>query len=178
MNRDILHLGCGDDYREDALNIDAVESVNPDIVHDLDETPWPVETNAYREVIANHVLEHLTDTDVALSEIQRVLRPGGRAVVRVPIGVDARADPTHKHEWTWRTPEFYTGKRHWDSDICLWVVSREIRLWTHYPGLIGRLHQFMINSLIQTYEPGPWAFSLEATSGEFTVTFLNPGLKR
>ena len=34
--------------------------------------------------MANHVLEHVDDTK-ALAEMQRVLRPGGQAVITVPI---------------------------------------------------------------------------------------------
>jgi SAM-dependent methyltransferase len=36
-------------------------------------------------VLANHVLEHVADDAQALAEIRRVLRPGGVAVLQVPI---------------------------------------------------------------------------------------------
>ncbi len=35
-------------------------------------------------VIANHVLEHVTDDARALGEIRRVLRPGGKAILQTP----------------------------------------------------------------------------------------------
>jgi SAM-dependent methyltransferase len=37
-------------------------------------------------VIAFHVLEHITDDGAALGEIARVLRPGGIALLEVPLG--------------------------------------------------------------------------------------------
>lgn len=36
-------------------------------------------------IICNHVLEHIEDDSKALSEIYRVLKPGGKAILQVPI---------------------------------------------------------------------------------------------
>jgi SAM-dependent methyltransferase len=38
-------------------------------------------------VICNHVLEHVPDDRLAMREILRVLRPGGRAIVQVPLSM-------------------------------------------------------------------------------------------
>ena len=43
----------------------------------IDAQMIPVASASFDGVIANHMLYHLPDTDRALSEIQRVLRPGG-----------------------------------------------------------------------------------------------------
>lgn len=40
--------------------------------------------HAFDLVIANHVLEHVADNGKALSEIRRVLRPGGLAILQTP----------------------------------------------------------------------------------------------
>lgn len=46
-------------------------------------------------ILCNHVLEHVPDDRQALAELHRVLRPGGWAVVQVPIRGDATdEDPT------------------------------------------------------------------------------------
>jgi SAM-dependent methyltransferase len=42
------------------------------------------ENNTWDMVIANHVLEHVKDDNLAMSEIFRVLKPGGVAIVQVP----------------------------------------------------------------------------------------------
>lgn len=44
----------------------------------------PAEAGSFDAVICAHVLEHV-DTEKALGEINRVLRPGGRALLMVPI---------------------------------------------------------------------------------------------
>lgn len=58
-------------YGNDALN--------------LDLTNLPFEDNSFDVVVANHVLEHIPGDAKALSEIRRVLRPTGFAVLEVPV---------------------------------------------------------------------------------------------
>jgi len=41
--------------------------------------------NLFDFVIANHVLEHIKEEDKVLHEIFRVLKPGGRAILQVPV---------------------------------------------------------------------------------------------
>jgi predicted SAM-dependent methyltransferase len=42
-------------------------------------------------IICSHVLEHIEDDNKAISEIYRVLKPGGVAIMIVPIGLDLRS---------------------------------------------------------------------------------------
>ena len=51
------------------------------MVKQCDATALPFEDQAFDCVIANHMLYHLEDPDVALKEFQRVLRPEGRLFV-------------------------------------------------------------------------------------------------
>ena len=53
--------------------------------HNLEEGMPGVEANNYDVVVCEQVLEHLSKPHVALSEMYRVLKPGGRLVVGVPI---------------------------------------------------------------------------------------------
>jgi SAM-dependent methyltransferase len=50
-------------------------------------------------VLTPHVLEHVPDTDQALAELFRVIAPGGRMYLQVPLVYGATAAPT--------TPEFH-----------------------------------------------------------------------
>lgn len=50
---------------------------------DLRQLPFP--NASYDFLIASHVLEHIKEDRQALSEIRRVLRPGGIAVLPVPL---------------------------------------------------------------------------------------------
>lgn len=172
---DILHLGCGEDYRIGELNVDAVASVGPDEVVDLNDRPWPWEDNAFVHIRANHVFEHLDDIETALRECARVLKTGGTLRTAWPVGLDAVADPDHKRRWTWRTPLFYCGERHWDSDVGLRVVTREVDLWpASGDNLFSALDKgkWTVRKFLEG--PGPWCFNQSGASGEFRVVFEKP----
>jgi SAM-dependent methyltransferase len=63
---------------------------NVDHSVDICRTGFPAAT--FDSVIASHVLEHVKDDRMALSEIRRILRPGGFAVLPVPVVVDATVE--------------------------------------------------------------------------------------
>ncbi len=62
----------------------------------LDVTNIDLPDNQYDVVICNHVLEHVNDVNKAFSEIKRILKPGGWAILMVPINpdVDTWEDPS------------------------------------------------------------------------------------
>lgn len=51
----------------------------------LDIRNMPLEDNSYDIVICNHVLEHIDDEHKAITEVYRVLRKGGFAILQVPM---------------------------------------------------------------------------------------------
>lgn len=55
----------------------------PDI-EKVDITAIPYPGDHFDIVICNHVLEHVPNDSLALSEIRRVLKPGGRAILQTP----------------------------------------------------------------------------------------------
>lgn len=62
----------------------------------LDVTDIKLPDNTYDVVICNHVLEHVNDVNKAFSEIKRILKPGGWAILLVPIDpdIDTFEDPS------------------------------------------------------------------------------------
>ena len=63
----------------------------------LDATALPYPDSRFDAVLANHVLEHVGDDWRALAEIRRVLRPGGFAILQVPVAqrlAVTREDPS------------------------------------------------------------------------------------
>jgi SAM-dependent methyltransferase len=55
----------------------------PEVVRE-DITNLSFDARSFDLVIANHVLEHVTDDQAAMREIMRVLKPGGLAVLQTP----------------------------------------------------------------------------------------------
>ena len=60
-----------------------IESPIEDVRLDIQKMPF--EDNEFDVVICNHVLEHVEDDKIAMSEILRVLKKGGFALMHVPI---------------------------------------------------------------------------------------------
>ncbi len=120
--RSILNLGCGLKKNADAINLDLRSEVNPDVVHDLNRTPWPFDDSQFSRVLAYDVLEHCDDVIAVMDEIHRISANQGTVEITVPhfSCVNAFIDPTHRHFFGWssfhyitgeREPSFYTAKR-------------------------------------------------------------------
>jgi SAM-dependent methyltransferase len=105
-----LHLGCGTKILDGWVNLDIDDSVNPDIVHDLETLPWPLESDAFDEILLNHVFEHLGETTQVfldiMKELYRVAAPNALLKVNVPHPHHDGflTDPTHVRSIT---PELF-----------------------------------------------------------------------
>jgi SAM-dependent methyltransferase len=53
--------------------------------HDLEQQQLPFEDHSFDVVIASHILEHLVDDAAALADWYRLLTPGGRLLIGVPM---------------------------------------------------------------------------------------------
>jgi ubiquinone/menaquinone biosynthesis C-methylase UbiE len=71
-----------------------LDSPIADVKADVQSLPFDDDT--YDVVICNHVLEHVEDLTRALSELLRVLKPAGYAILQVPFDT--------KHETTYEDP--------------------------------------------------------------------------
>lgn len=78
----ILNLGCGDRRPPDCLNVDKDPSVDPDLIFDLEKTPWPFPDNFSEDIRLHFVLERLGPTfenlQAIVRELYRVAKPGAR----------------------------------------------------------------------------------------------------
>lgn len=124
----LLEVGCGDAPYRHLLasyvdryvgsDIDLAKS-RPDVVADGARLPFPAAT--FDSVLTTQVLEHVPEPLAVLSEVARVLRPGGVALVTVPLNSGIHMAP---HDYM-RFTEF--GLRHLAARAGLEVTLLEER---------------------------------------------------
>jgi SAM-dependent methyltransferase len=122
-----LNIGSGKDFRADCLNVDMNPAWEPDAVLDLaapDLVGSVVETRRFGRVrlapesfelaVATDVLEHIVDLAAAMSNVLRLLKPGGVFEILVPydLSYGAWQDPTHVRAFNERSWTYYTDW-HW-----------------------------------------------------------------
>jgi hypothetical protein len=83
-----LNLGCGNRKLPGWINIDRTAACGPDQMVDVEQMPWPWQTDSVDEVLLSHVLEHLGSTPgrylEIFQELYRVCRGGAKIVIIVP----------------------------------------------------------------------------------------------
>jgi predicted SAM-dependent methyltransferase len=96
-----LNLGSGSKIIDGYTNVDKFDYYKPDIVHDLEVTPYPFEDNSIEEILLSHVLEHIgQDPNVfnnIIKEFYRICKNQSVIDIRVPHPRhdDFISDPTH-----------------------------------------------------------------------------------
>jgi hypothetical protein len=96
-----LNLGCGTHHLDGYINVDRSPLGEPDVVFDLEKTPWPWLTGSVTEAVFRHSLEHMGgDLNVffaMIKELYRVCAAGAEVKITVPHPRNDSflADPTH-----------------------------------------------------------------------------------
>jgi ubiquinone/menaquinone biosynthesis C-methylase UbiE len=83
------------DLLADHENIDylSADLSSPLAMVEMDITHIPMPDNHFDVILCSHVLEHVPDDRKAMSELLRVLKPGGWAIIQVPL----RGDTTYEN---------------------------------------------------------------------------------
>ncbi|MDB5445128.1 MAG: hypothetical protein JWQ97_445 [Phenylobacterium sp.] len=161
-----LNLGCGFDRREGWLNADGFEGCAPDLLMDLETTPWPLQDDAFEHVLLKHVLEHVgASFDVfaaVMRELYRVTAPGGVVEIHVPhVRHDTFwSDPTHVRAFTPLTFTMMSKRQN-----RAWIEAR-----ANYTMLALVMDvDFEVESVVQVYDPD---WTAKVASGEMTQAAL------
>ena len=173
--RSVLNLGCGNKHIAGAVNVDAVASTGPDVVHDLNQRPWPLPDDRFSEVHAYDVIEHLDDVVKTMEEIHRVCRH--RAIVRITVphfsSANTFTDPTHRHQFSSRSFHYVTG----EHDFSFYTQSRFSRRASaivFQPSVLNSMVWRLAKRYPDAYEHR-WAWIFPAWFLSFELEVLKPG---
>ncbi len=96
-----LNLGCGYKHKEGFINLDTFTDCKPDVLHNLEEFPYPFDDNSVEEIILDNVLEHLGQTfcvfNQVMKELYRISTNSAKIYIKVPHPRHDNflGDPTH-----------------------------------------------------------------------------------
>lgn len=147
-----LVLGHAGGNHPDAITVDIDPEHKPDVLHNLNVTPWPFKNNQFKEIIAHHVIEHLNDLPLAMDELYRICAPDGRIYIDVPhhSGWCAHS-PEHKMYFNYFAFDGYIqgGQTKWLNMKKFKLISREITFHRSFRRVF--LHK-LFNRFPKTYE--------------------------
>lgn len=119
----------------------------------------PFETETFDVFLANQVIEHLSNTDLFIKEIYRVLRPEGYAVISTP---NLASLPTILY--------LLLGMQPWDASVSdevvvgSWHPLKQPKLHTTFPvGMVGHRRLFTIPALVGLFQY--YGFKIEKAIG-------------
>jgi len=157
-----LNLGCGFDRLEGFLNVDNFPESKPDLLLNIEATPWVLPTGHFEYVLIKHVLEHVgADFPTfmrVMQELYRVCANGAEVEIHVPHYRHETwwSDPTHVRAFTALT--FRMMSRRQNDE---WVAKR-----ANYTMLAHLMSvDFEIVEAVNVYDPVWWS---RVESGEFT----------
>lgn len=131
-----LDIGCGAHKNApDCVGIDVRPLPGVDIVHDIEEPPWPLPDDCARVAFMSHVFEHLTPRKVFgfMAELHRVMEHDGQVLISGPYGVEFRfvQDPTHQRPVN-------------EATFCYWDKLHPSGLWEVYEPPVFHLESFEV----------------------------------
>lgn len=95
----MLDIGCGDHKQKNWIGMDKRPCEGVDIVHDVQDFPWPIPDNVVFRALCSHLWEHIEPKYRIqfMDEVWRVMKPDGELMIAVPyyMSLGATQDPTH-----------------------------------------------------------------------------------
>lgn len=141
-----LNLGSARNHEPGFLSLDLSPNVGADVVWDLDQTPLPFEADTFDCILGAHVFEHVRAFVPLVTDLHRILKPGGFLISVTPHGAsdDAWDNPFHVRgfgEMTWAFfnqalyHQPHAGNGDFGIDFTLKIVETRLVPYEEYAGL-------------------------------------------
>lgn len=108
MGDNNLHLGCGNKILDNFINVDYYNNKYANKLVNLNEKlPYPSESIDL--IYSDNVFEHIQNFLQLMQKCNRVLKPGGALIIKVPYfkSKHAYVDPTHINFFTIQSMDYY-----------------------------------------------------------------------
>lgn len=134
----VLNIGCGPTRIPGSIGLDKVKIEGfVDVVHDLNQTPYPFGDNSVDEIHIYHVLEHLENPITKLEDLHRILKPGGVIHIRVPhfSSMGAFTDLTHIRPFGYISFDCFQkdNPQHYYTKVEFNITKKELKYFGQYP---------------------------------------------
>lgn len=95
----VLNVGSGvHRYRDDIINLDIFPYKDVDVIAEASTLPFP--DNTFDGALCECLLEHVPNPQKVVSEILRVLKPGGQAFITAPFVYPFHGCPNDFYRWS------------------------------------------------------------------------------
>lgn len=109
-----LDIGCGEDKQRNFVGMDKRGVPGVDIIHDLEEFPYPLDDNSCHSIMASHIVEHIKPwlTIELFDELWRIMQPDGQLFIATPYAgsLGYWQDPTHCNGFVVATFQYFDPK--------------------------------------------------------------------
>jgi len=163
-----LDLGCGPKSKmAGSVGLDLRPAPHVDVVHDLNDTPYPFDDDTFDHVEMSHVIEHVDRPLRMMAEVHRITKPGGRIRIITPHYSSqlSYGDMEHFHHLgyitflTLRNTGLFAIEKHklWFTDLYRWTgIAWLANLW---PRRWEKYHAFVfpalyVEVLLRVEKPG------------------------
>lgn len=144
----IVNLGSGySDLRDDIINVDLIPYDPVDVVCDI--TKLPFIDNSVDYILNIAVLEHVPNPQAVISEMYRILKPGGKLLCEIPFMQGFHASPYDFQRFTYegikvQFKDFKDLKIHANSPTggMLWQFQEWVAMLVSFG--IKPLHNFIL----------------------------------
>lgn len=98
-----INLGSGQDIKEGFVNVDFIEDEGIDVIHNLNQYPYPFDDSSVEEIYARDIMEHLDNPNKFIKELWRIGKPNCKIWIRTPhfSSFYAWADLTHQRPFSY-----------------------------------------------------------------------------
>ena len=166
-----LNLGVGTKPREGYINVDILKLKGVDVIHDLDDFPYPFKDNSIDEIYTEYTMEHMKDFIRTLKELYRICKNNAIVDIIVPHFTAHRmfGDLTHYRFFSYTSFDNFCGigdKRNvnYCDDIKFEMINK--RIGFYQKGKKGLNTKFLI--------PFEWLFNLFPTVYERFFCYMLP----